>query len=71
MASSGSTATRTVAVTYHALTFTPRQVLLASSLLGAILTAQAGLAFGFGRPIIKVLASRHTVIEALDILATR
>ena len=31
---------------------------------------QAGLAFGFGRPIMRVLASRHTVIEALDILVS-
>jgi len=45
-------------------------VLLASSLLAAILAMQAGLAFGFGTPIMKVLASRHTVIEALDILAS-
>jgi hypothetical protein len=45
-------------------------VLLASCLLAVILTVQAGLAFGFGTPIMKVLASRHTVIEALDILAS-
>jgi hypothetical protein len=45
-------------------------VLLASCLSAAILAMQAGLAFGFGRPIIKVLASRHTVIEVLDILAS-
>jgi hypothetical protein len=45
-------------------------VLLASCLLAMILTVQAGLAFGFGTPIMKVLASRHTVIEALDILAS-
>jgi hypothetical protein len=45
-------------------------VLLASGLSAAILAMQAGLAFGFGRPIIKVLASRHTVIEVLDILAS-
>ncbi len=31
---------------------------------------QAGLAFGFGTPIMRVLAGRHTVIEALDILAS-
>ena len=43
-------------------------VVLASSLLAAILAMQAGVAFGFGIPILKVLASRHTVIEALDIL---
>jgi hypothetical protein len=45
-------------------------VLLASSLLAAILAIQTGLAFGFGTPIMKILASRHTVIEALDIIAS-
>jgi hypothetical protein len=50
--------------------YTLSTVLLASSLLVAVLTMQAGLAFGFGTPIMKVLAGRHTVIEALDILAS-
>ncbi len=50
--------------------YTLSTLFLASSLLAAILAMQAGLAAGFGRPIIKVLASRHTVIEALDILAS-
>jgi hypothetical protein len=50
--------------------YTLSTVLLASSLLAAILATQAGLAFGFGTPIMKMLASRHTVIEALDILAS-
>ncbi|HWE52595.1 MAG TPA: hypothetical protein VG273_22560 [Bryobacteraceae bacterium] len=45
-------------------------VLLASCLSAAILTVQAGLAIGFGTSIMKVLASRHTVIEALDIVAS-
>ena len=54
----------------RALAFTLATLLLASSLFGAILAAQTGLAFGFGTPIMKVLASRHTVIEALDILAS-
>lgn len=54
----------------RALAFTLSTVLLASSLFGAILVIQAGLAFGFGAPIMKVLASGHTVIEALDILAS-
>ncbi|HUJ51089.1 MAG TPA: hypothetical protein VLW25_12850 [Bryobacteraceae bacterium] len=45
-------------------------VLLASGLFAAILTTQAGLAFGFGTSIMKVLASRHTLIEALDILGS-
>ncbi|HTW67846.1 MAG TPA: hypothetical protein VME17_24700 [Bryobacteraceae bacterium] len=52
------------------LAFTLSTLLLASSLLGAILAAQSGLAFGFGTPVMKVLASKHTVIEALDILAS-
>jgi hypothetical protein len=54
----------------RAFAYTISTVLLASSLLMAILAMQAGLAFGFGTPIMKVLASRHTVIEALDILAS-
>jgi hypothetical protein len=54
----------------RAFAFTLSTVLLASALSVAILAMQAGLAFGFGTPIMKVLASRHTVIEALDILAS-
>jgi hypothetical protein len=54
----------------RAFAFTLSTVFLASSLLAAILAMQAGLAFGFGTPIMKMLASRHTVIEALDILAS-
>ena len=50
--------------------YTLSTVLLASSLFAAILAMQAGLAFGFGTPIMRVLAARHTVIEALDILAS-
>jgi hypothetical protein len=50
--------------------YTLSTVLLASSLLAAILATQAGLAFGFGTPIMKVIAGRHAVIEALDILAS-
>jgi hypothetical protein len=52
------------------LTFALSTVLLATSLLAAILATQAGLAFGFGTPIMELLASRHTVIQALDILAS-
>src|SRR5579872_6105895 len=43
-------------------------VLLASILFAAILATQAALAVGFGTPVVNVFASRHTVIEALDIL---
>jgi hypothetical protein len=45
-------------------------VALASSLSAAILAMQAGVSFAFGTPILHVLASRHTVIEALDILSS-
>lgn len=53
---------------FQAFAYTTSTVLLASSLLAAIVTTQAGLAFGFGTPI--MLVSRHTLIEALDILAS-
>jgi hypothetical protein len=36
----------------------------------AILAMQAGVAIGFGGSVLKVIASRHTMIEALDILST-
>src|SRR5579863_3352883 len=52
----------------RAFAYTISTVLLASCLSAAILAIQAGLAFGFGAPITNVLASRHTLIEALDIL---
>src|SRR5579871_3991841 len=45
-------------------------LLLVGCLLAVILATQAGLAFGFGTPIMNVLASRHTIIEALDIVAS-
>jgi hypothetical protein len=54
----------------RAVAYTLSTLLLASCLSAAILAMQAGLAFGFGTPIIKVLASRHTMIEVLDILAS-
>jgi hypothetical protein len=54
----------------RALAFALSVLGLAGSLLGAILAAQTGLALAFGRPILNIVASRHTVIEALDILAS-
>ena len=56
--------------TLRVFAYTLSTVLLATSLLTAILAAQAGLAFSFGTPIMKVIASRHTLIEALDIFAS-
>ena len=54
----------------RALTFTLSTALLASSVFGAILAIQSGLAFSFGAPIATMLASRHTIIEGFDILAS-
>jgi len=54
----------------RAFAFALSTVILASALSAATLAMQAGLAFGFGTPIMRVLASRHTMIEALDILAS-
>ena len=55
---------------FRAFVYVLSTLLLASSVLAAILATQAGLAFGFGTPVMRVVASRHTVIEALDILAS-
>jgi hypothetical protein len=54
----------------RAFVFVLSTMVLASFLSAAILTMQAGVAFGFGIPILNVLASRHTAIEALDILSS-
>jgi hypothetical protein len=43
---------------------------VAGLLLPAILALQAGVAIGFGIPVVKVLASRHTAIETLDVVLT-
>jgi hypothetical protein len=51
-------------------TFALSTMVLASSLIAAILAIQAGLALGLGAPVMRVFASRHTAIEALDILAS-
>ena len=45
-------------------------VAVTSLMLSAILALQAGIALGFGKPVLKLLASPHTAIEALDILFT-
>jgi len=42
---------------------------LATCLLIAILVIQTGLALSIGTPLLEVIASRHTRIQALDILA--
>ena len=45
-------------------------VMVASLMLSAVLTLQAGLALGFGNSVLKMLYGRHAAIEALDILFT-
>jgi hypothetical protein len=53
----------------RALALALSTLLLAGCLSLMVLAAQAALAFGFGSPVMSVLASPHTVIEAFDILA--
>lgn len=43
---------------------------VAGLLMPAILALQAGVAIGFGIPVLHVLASRHTAIETLDVVFT-
>jgi hypothetical protein len=50
------------------LVFALSGLLLTIGLAAAVLAAQVGLALGFGRSVATVIASPHTVIEALDIL---
>jgi hypothetical protein len=45
-------------------------VAVASLLMPAIFALQAGVAIGFGIPVLNVLASRHTAIETLDVVFT-
>jgi hypothetical protein len=45
-------------------------LVVASMLSAAILAMQAGVAIGFGGSALRVVASRHTLIEELDILST-
>jgi hypothetical protein len=55
---------------FRALAYAVSTVLLATCLAAAVLAVQAGLAFGLGRAIRDVYASKHTAIEVLDILAS-
>lgn len=55
-----------LAVTVFALS----SLAVAAVVAAGVLTAQAALAIGFGIPLPRVLASRHTMIEAIDILTT-
>jgi len=45
-------------------------VLVSLVISAAAMAMQAGMAFSFGAPVLGVFGSRHTAIEALDILAT-
>lgn len=54
---------------FLALAYALSTLSLAACLLIAILVIQTGLALGIGTPILEVIASRHTRIQALDILA--
>jgi hypothetical protein len=54
----------------RALAFMLSTALLACGVSVTALATQAALAFSLGTPIMGVLASKHTVMEALDILAS-
>jgi hypothetical protein len=54
----------------HLGAFLISTVLVSLAISAVAIAMQAGMAFGFGAPILRVVGSRHTAIEALDILAT-
>jgi HAAS len=54
----------------HLGAFLISTVLVSLTISAAAIAMQAGMAFGFGSPMVRVFGSRHTAIEALDILAT-
>jgi hypothetical protein len=45
-------------------------VIIAGLVSATTLAAQAGIAIGFGVPLVKMLASRHTAIQILDVAST-
>ncbi len=49
----------------------PISTLVVTALVSAaVMSMQASMALGFGVPVLRVLGSRHSLIEVLDILAT-
>lgn len=50
--------------------YTFSTMFLAGCVLAMLLSVQTGMAIGLGKPIVWVFASRHTMVEALDILAS-
>jgi hypothetical protein len=54
----------------HLGAFLISTVLVSVAISAAAIAMQAGIAFGFGAPMLRIFGSRHTAIEALDILAT-
>jgi hypothetical protein len=54
----------------HLSVFMLSSLAVTSMMLAAVVAVQAGIAFGLGTPVLNVVAGRHTVIEALDILCT-
>src|SRR5207244_1265227 len=54
----------------HFSVFLISTLVVAILISAAVIATQAGMAIGFGVPVLIVFGSRHTMIEALDILAT-
>ena len=54
----------------HLSVFLISTLVVTALVSAAVMSMQAGMALGFGVPVLRVLGSRHGLIEALDILAT-
>jgi hypothetical protein len=54
----------------HLGAFLISTLLVSIAISAAAIAMQAGMAFSIGAPVLRIFGSRHTAIEALDILAT-
>jgi hypothetical protein len=57
-------------IALHLAGFLIATALVSGIVSGVAIALQAGLAFGFGNPVMSLFASRHTLIEAINILST-
>jgi hypothetical protein len=54
----------------HLSVFLISTLVVTTLVSAAVMSMQAGMALGFGVPVLHVFGSRHSLIEGLDILAT-
>jgi hypothetical protein len=57
-------------ILFHLSVFLISTLVLTTLVSAAVMSMQAGMALSFGVPVLRLLGSRHSLIEALDILAT-